>query len=336
MRAVLYIGINTPGSTSRMRAEKIREILNDRKMEIIDTDIPTESRSRLWRSLGFRYKIGPVIPMVNNYVIDHLKEKEYDLIWVDKAIYLTKETTEKLRSRAKVLVHFTPDPAFAFHRSRFFFQSLPYYDYAITTKSYEIDEYAKALGAGDRVIYATQGYDRQLHRPVHDFKEKNGVSFVGHWEKEREQTVKSILNAGIEVKLAGIKWDKFVRKNQSPYLHYFGEGVFGEQYVDVISGSLFSLGSVSKWIPEKHTTRTFEIPACGTALLTEWNDEIGGFYREDEVIYYNNDKELVEKLQYYIGHKDLLEKLTQKGLEKVRSGGFDYKSIIKKVLDTVI
>ena len=32
-------------------------------------------------------------------------------------------------------------------------------------------------------------------------------------------------------------------------------------------------GLLAKWVPELHTTRTFEIPACGTALVTERNSE---------------------------------------------------------------
>lgn len=105
-----------------------------------------------------------------------------------------------------------------------------------------------------------------------------------------------LLQNGIDVTLAGIGWEKFVKSYPSPCLHYLGCGVFGEDYVRALSGCLYAWGSVSKWIPEKHTTRTFEIPACKTALLTERNDEIEGFFSDDEVIYYDGINDLIEKI----------------------------------------
>ena len=91
---------------------------------------------RVWQSIGFRYKKGPLINKVNRYVLNNLEDKHYDLIWVDKAIYLKKQTALQLRQHASTLVHFTPDPAFSFHRSDLFYESMPLYDYMITTKSF--------------------------------------------------------------------------------------------------------------------------------------------------------------------------------------------------------
>lgn len=90
---VLYIGIYRDGSTSKMRADKIRNILSNWEMDVINTDIPKQSMWRIWQSIGFRYKKGPLIGKVNSYVLDSLDNRFYDLIWVDKAIYLTFKTT---------------------------------------------------------------------------------------------------------------------------------------------------------------------------------------------------------------------------------------------------
>lgn len=329
---VLYIGIYNDGSTSKMRAEKIRGILSDWEMDVINTDIPKRNMYRLWQSIGFRYKRGPLIGKVNNYVLDNLEDKQYDLIWVDKAIYLTKETTKVLRLRTEKLVHYTPDPAFTFHRSRLFFESMPLYDYMVTTKSFEMDDFIRMMGDKEKVLYATQGFDKNLHRPVVEWRHKKGVAFIGHYEKERMQPIELLLQNGIDVTLAGIGWESFVKFHKSEYLHYLGDGVFGDKYVEAISSCLYAWGAVSKWIPEKHTTRTFEIPACKTALLTERNEEIESFFSEDEVIYYEGLEDLIEKIKYYNTHSQELQTLVEKGYKKVQSGGFDYESIMKKLL----
>lgn len=332
MKQLLYVGIYSDGSTSRMRAEKIREVLSDWEMEVIDTDIPKRSMSRLCQSIGFRYKCGPLIAKVNRYVLKMLGNVHYDLIWVDKAIYLTKDTTQVLRSHADKLVHFTPDPAFTFHRSKLFYASMTFYDYVVTTKSFEINDFVNTIGSKDKVLYATQGFDRNLHRPLVEWNQKKGVAFIGHYEDERKEPIELLLRNDIDVTLAGIGWDDFVKSHPSQFLHYLGTGVFGDEYVRAISSCLFAWGSVSKWIPERHTTRTFEIPACKTALLTEKNDEIEAFFSDEEVIYYNNLEDLVEKVKYYIAHRQELKTLVDKGYQKVQTGGFDYESIVRNLL----
>lgn len=334
-RQALYIGINTPGTTSKMRAEILRTLLSDWDFQIIDTDIPKRSANRLWQSIGFRYKRGPLIGRVNTYVKSQLSQSHYDLIWVDKAIYLTKETTKRLRSLTDCLVHFTPDPAFTFHQSPHFFRSLPMYDFAVTTKSYEMEAYGKALSP-QKVLYATQGYDRNVHHPICQFTDKKGICFLGHYEEERAATLQRLLNEKVDVTLAGISWDKFVKKNRTnPHLIYLGKGVYGEDYVKTISGSLIAWGSVSKWIPEQHTTRTFEIPACGTALLTERNAELATFFNEDEAIFYDTEDEMIANVHHYLSNPTELEKISMGGMQRVQRDGRDYESIITKILTDI-
>jgi spore maturation protein CgeB len=93
------------------------------------------------------------------------------------------------------------------------------------------------------------------------------------------------------------------------------------------------LGLVSKRFPELHTTRTFEIPACGTALLTEYNRETADFYKDDEVIFFRNTSELIDNIRFYFNHPEKLQVLTNKGLLKVRSGGYDYKTQLTEICE---
>lgn len=337
MKRFLYIGIYSEGSTSKMRADKLIKLLDGWEYEMINTDIPRLSCNKIWQSLGFRKKVGLVIWRVNNYVQEHLKHDHYDLIWVDKAIYLTEKTTNMLRAKAEKLVHFSPDPAFKFHQSHHFDKSAHIYDYLITTKNFEMDDYVKAAGAREKVLFATQGYDKNIHRPLVEWEDKNGFVFIGHAEEERKHTLQQLLDAGIDVTLAGIEWDEFAEQNRSnPHLNYLGRGVYGEDYVKAICSGLFAWGSVSKWIPEKHTTRTFEIPACKTALVTERNDELMGFFSDQEVIYYTDEKDMISRIVYYDQHRDELKAKIEAGYKAVTEGGYDYESIIKNLLKKVL
>lgn len=337
MKRFIYIGIYSKGSTSKMRADKLFKLLDGWEYDVINTDIPKQSCHKIWQSLGFRKKIGPVIWRVNKYILKNLKYVHYDLIWVDKAIYLTEKTTKELRAKADKLVHFSPDPAFKFHYSHHFAKSAHIYDYLVTTKSFEIEDYVKAAGAKEKVLFVTQGYDKNIHRPLVEWEDKKGLVFIGHAEEDRKHTLQQLLDAGIDVTLAGIEWDEFAEHNKdNPHLNYLGRGVYGEDYVKAICSGLFAWGSVSKWIPEKHTTRTFEIPACKTALVTERNDELMRFFSEQDVIYYTDEKDMISRIIYFDQNREELKAIIEAGYKAVTEGGYDYEFIMKKLLNKVI
>ncbi|MDX2045308.1 MAG: glycosyltransferase [Chitinophagaceae bacterium] len=330
---VLYVGLYGEGQTSKMRGELLKQILQPRVYDVIDTEIPQLNGHRFFRSIAFRYKTGPLIKQINKYVVHHAGQNKYDLIWVDKAIYLTKATTSLLRKNAAFLLHFTPDPAFQYHKSSLFRDSLPLYDMAVTTKSYELKDYHDVLSE-DKVMLVTQGFDKMLHRPCHLFSEKSGVVFVGHYTDDRREIIQQLIDKGTEVKLAGIYWEKFVKLNRhNNNLKYFGKGIFSEEYAKLVSSSYFGLGLLSRVVPELHTTRTFEIPACGTALVTERNNEITSFYKDDEVIFFNRAPEIPSLIEKYLNDKDTLRSITEKGNARALSGGFDYRSILEGILN---
>ncbi|WP_185154416.1 glycosyltransferase [Fulvivirga sp. M361] len=319
-----------------MRATAIREILNKARFRVIDTNAPYHKSNPVFRSIAFRYKTGPLIPKINSYVINNLGDESYDIIWVDKAVYISPKTTDILRSRTKLLIHFTPDPAFTFHKSSLFYLSLPKYDYAITTKSYELDFYHKHLDK-DKVYFMYQGYDPQVHQNSVQFKDRDlSIVFIGHAEHERFQMMQTLLNNQFHIRLAGRNWSKFAKKNKHvKHLDFRGEGLYGPGYVSALNNSKYSWGALSKWVPEKHTTRTFEIPACGSALISERTTEIQDIFSDDEVIFYSNLDDLQEKIRWYNTHPDELEKLAGLGYSKVVSAGLDYRSQIEKMFDKI-
>ena len=334
---VLYIGQYTNGTTSKMRADTLRSILKSQIFKIIDTHVPFYNTQRFWRSFGFRYKWGPLIKNTNKYIVASLKEETYDLIWIDKAVFIAPKTTALLGSKAVKLVHFTPDPAFTFHKSKLFFKSLPYYDFLVTTKSYELEQYYKYIKT-EKVLYTTQGFDAKLHKPSKQlFSKKEGFVFIGHYEDQRAVVLEKLLQNDIKITLAGIKWNRFAKKHQNnPNLTYLGDGVYGKDYVTTLQNAKMAWGALSKWVPELHTTRTFEIPACGTALVTERNLETQSFFKDDEVIFYTNENDLIEKITFFMNNDKPLEVLTKKGAKRAVTSAYDYNTILNAILKTIL
>jgi spore maturation protein CgeB len=332
---VVYIGYYNEGSTARMRGEYLKELLHAACFNVVNIDVPFFKTKKIARTIGWRFKAGPLINNINDYIIDVLRgDFQYDLVWIDKGVFIDPEIIRRFRERSKILVHFTPDPAFSYHQSKLFYKALPLYDYCITTKSFELERYQKY---GVKTIFCTQGYDPRLHKPYHTFEEKNGVVFIGHKEDEREEVLSKLVEANIPVVLAGIKWQHFARRYKGKNnLLYKGTGIFGDDYAKTISSAQLGLGLLSKWIPEKHTTRTFEIPACATALITEENTDTTKFFNNEEAIFFSDHQQLTDVVKYYISHPVLIQGVTKNGFQRVTSGGFDYKNILKNVMTQVV
>ena len=338
---ILYIGQYSEGTTSKMRADTINRLLQPKVFDIVDTNIPFFETPHLWRTFGFRFKKGPLIEKINSFILLKLNHSttilNYDLIWVDKGIFLNRKVVDLLKEKSNKLVHFTPDMAFYENKSTLFNESISLYDFLITTKSEEREFYLKRIGA-NKLIITTQGFDSSIHCKVTKFKDKkDALSFVGLCESHREQVIQKLIERGIKVLLAGKGWKNFVRRNKrNPHLEYFGEGLFSNDYASFISSTKLGLGLMSKRFPELHTTRTFEIPACGTALLTERNLETTKFFADDEVIFYNDLDDMIDKINYFLEHPRELESLSKKGKKKVITDKYDYESILGDILKSVM
>lgn len=328
-----YIGILAPGTTSRMRAETLRELTPDWEWEWVDTAAPFHRTGRLGRSAAFRLMAGPAVRRINEVVRSAFKVKQPEVIWIDKGVFLWPATIAWLRGLAKRMIHFTPDTAFHENRSRHFERSLALYDLLVTTKSFEMEEYRRRVPEG-KIHLTTQGYDRRLHFPRETgaVRRKEAV-FVGLCEPDRERCLGRLLERGIPVRLGGQKWGRFLRRwERCPHLHFEGDRVFGEAYAALLSRSWVGLGLLSRRFPELHTTRTFEIPACGALLATENNRELGAFFSPSEALFVRDYDDLAVQLESLWRDEGRLARMADAGHARVFRDGRDYHTILGEIL----
>ena len=96
----LYIGHYNQGSTSKMRGEYLQQLLPMHDFLTINIDVPINETPRLLRSVGWRYKKGPLIRNINNYIRKVLNGSySYELVWIDKGVFIghfLKETLENI------------------------------------------------------------------------------------------------------------------------------------------------------------------------------------------------------------------------------------------------
>ena len=262
-----------------------------------------------------------------------LSSDSYDLIWVDKGVYLWPDTVKEIRRLGKVLIHYTPDTAFFANQSRFFEATVALYDKVVTTKSFELEHYQNRI-SNDRLMLVTQSYDEQQHHVECEFSQKrNEVVLIGLCEPDRERCVAALLKQENQVRIGGRGWERFVSTHaNNPLLHFEGSAIFGQHYVQTLSRAALGLGLLTKRFPELHTTRTFEIPACGTALATVSNTETTKFFAENEALFYEDYEDLAQQAKTLLNNPVELQKITEAGHQRVREGGFSNEQVLAKVL----
>ena len=332
----LYIGIRTQGTTSRLRSDALVRALPGALFSEVDTDVPFNSAYRIWRSLAFRCRWGPAVQAINHYVLDRLPTQAVDLIWVDKGVCLWPSTVARLRQLATHLVYYTPDTSFLHNRSRFFEQTLSLYDRVVTTKSLELSEFRRLMDPR-KLILTTQSYDQWLHYPRVSFEEKRQEAvLIGLCESAREDCVANLLAAGVPVRIGGRGWEGFLRRHQRDVNLFFeGDVVFGDHYAQVLSRAAIGLGLVTKRFAELHTTRTFEIPACGTALATEQNPEIDRVFRAGDAVFFKDSGDLSAQCVQLLQHPEQLRQVTERGFRRVLESGCHNDAIVGQVLESL-
>jgi spore maturation protein CgeB len=276
-----------------------------------------------------------------NFEIDHQKlnkrlielcEKESpDFCFIVKGTYLYPSTLKKLKAKNVKLINWSLDDMYAMHNRTFNYdRGLKFYDLVVTAKSYNVNE-LKKLGAGN-ILFQYQAYDKDVHKPYENCKDKLwDVVFIGSYEKERFESIKFLAQNGIKINLWGYGW--VFLKNKYENIIYMGGELFKEEYAKIFTCSKISLNFLRKINRDLHTSRSIEIPACKGFMLAERTDEHKKLFTEDkEAVYYSGNRELFEKVSYYLSHVDERIKITEAGYRRCINSNYSYDDRIKGII----
>jgi spore maturation protein CgeB len=115
----------------------------------------------------------------------------------------------------------------------------------------------------------------------------------------------------------------YLREKYSQYLHY---PLSDLEMVRLYSQSKINLGflevfasdnAVHSFTQQHLHLREFEIPMSGGLYITNYSEELSEHYEPDvEVIVFNNEYELIEKVKYYTKNDKEADKIRRAGLER--------------------
>jgi len=67
-----------------------------------------------------------------------------------------------------------------------------------------------------------------------------------------------------------------------------------------------------------HSMKTFEIPACGGFMLTNWTEEQARFFEDRKgCVFFNSVDEMLDKADYYLSHDKERERVRLAGMAAV-------------------
>ena len=266
------------------------------------------------------------------------RNHQFDLIFVMGQNFVSAETLNTIRKASKfppVIVYHSHDNNFSpgILKPKNFAQNLVAYDYVFTTKSQNVQQY-NILGQANS-FYLPSAYEPSIHHPIPDkysrySPEQFDVTFVGTYDKCRAPVLEA---AGWNrLHVWGSHW---MRAPLSPERRSRIEGgpVNFLEYSDVLSHSKCVLGLLREEAKDKHTQRTFEIPACGALQFAPRNEEIQTFFTDNkDIVLFSNADELREKLNYYLSHPTQRRVLAQKGTERCVKGKHTYLDRVLEIL----
>jgi spore maturation protein CgeB len=356
---ILYLGEISTGQTALMRLHALERL--GHTLHGVHTGEAWRRSSWIKRQMQRRAQRGSIVNEINESVLVAARDFCPDLIWADKQQYLRPETIATLRKPGARLVHFTPDPYFylQWKRTRLMDEAISAFDVLIYCKSYERLSYESL---GKPVIYMPLGFCDKVHRPLSsvDTQWNCAVGFVGGWEPRRERFLHTVgLTPDIKLKIWGSNWD-FLRDGRwTPRRHFIlrqlagdakdefrihrdelvgqawqGNEVYDDDYARALSGAKIGVGFLRSVCPDQHTTRTFEIPACGSMLLADRTIEHQQLFEEGkEADYFSSEEEFADKVRFYCENDETRARVAQAGHRRCMDSRYAYVHRLKAVLD---
>lgn len=341
---ILSIGGFSGLGTSNTCLQRNRILEEFGNVDIVDTTAKPYNLHYRFRNKLFQWGFPVSLPDLqgsNEEICNKVKNKKYDLIWIDKGIIIKSSTFQSIKEcqpNAK-LVGYSPDyMCYRHNQTKQFLESLPFYDVYVTTKSYAVPE-LKEMGCKN-VYFVGNAYQDGFHKPYQLTAEEHArfdckVGFIGAWEQERSDSICFLANNGVRIKVWGSKeWEQIAQAY--PNIEFAGRELLDESYCKAICGCEISLCFLRKKNLDLQTTRSIEIPACGSMMIAERTTEHRHLFNEDEeAVFFGSNDELLAKVRYYAEHENERKAIALAGYNRCISSGYSNKGRIKEIIEYV-
>lgn len=277
---------------------------------------------------------------VTGKLYDQIKLNNYEVVFVIKGTYLIPDVLKNIKNKFTnlKLLCFNPDDPFnksLGSSNSYIKNSIKYYDHYFIWKKTLIDH---ILAAGAKYAhYLPFAADTDIIYPSKDLNivQDIDVSFIGNADSERISFFRALEQEMIKRK-SEIKINLFGNGWQNSK-HLIANGpIEGEKLLYTIYRSKINLNILREQNKNSTNMRTFEIPAAGGFMLHEYSEEAIDFFKPGiEADYYKNVEDCVEKINYYLKNKILIQNISQAGYGKIYLLRSSYAERVKSILNAL-
>lgn len=290
---------------------------------------------------GLLYRIGYPLDKAatNKQVLNYIRKgNQPSFVWIFKAAVLRPRTVgfiKRYSPNSKIIFFSYDNHLKQRNNTRTIKKNISLAHIVFVIRRGADDEalYQQRMGA-KRVEFFDFGYDKNTIIPSdkpHEFD--YDVLFIGTYEEARARDLVFLANNGIEVTVFGGMWDKAPRWVKDSSLRIQYKIIRGKEFVDALHRSKIALNFLRKANDDTSTTRTFEIPAAGTFMLSErsWAHE-QYFIEDEEAVFFDTQEDLLQKAIYFLQNDGERQKIALSGLRRCQTSGYDFHSQLEKML----
>ncbi len=336
---ILYLGSNSPASTSRHRADALRRL--GCEVTVVDPERLIGLRRR-WQAFfdyhtGYRFLQRRLLQALKAVV--GISGLSADLIWVDSGEIYGPSVLQWISSNfdCPIILYNIDDPLGTRDGRRFqsLKASMSRYSLCVFVRQETALE-ALALGSR-RVLTVHRSYDENVHLHNHFTAQQAPdpvVSFTGTLipGESRDQFLAALIRAGLPLRLIGNRWQ---RSSLWPLLQtiFEGPGCTGTAYSQALRDAAVSLGFLSHQNRDLVTTRSFETPACGGLFCAERTSEHQLLYEDGwEAVFWDSVEDCILQCNKLLSNPELRHKICITGSQHVREIGAGNEDICRQIL----
>ncbi len=275
--------------------------------------------------------------LCKNKVEKILKKKEFDYIFIFKGMQFNNKTLKNLQllqKKAKWINIYTDNPFNFKSRSTSnsnIIDSIKFYDYFCVSFKNSLDKKLKKFKV-KKIIFLPFGYDSYKHKINKVIKKKNinkKINFVGSFDLYRKKFLNSL---NIEIDVFGAGWNK--KHNLNGKLNIHESNISGIKLKKVISSYSISINILRQQDKNSHNMKSFEIPALGGLMLTNFSREQMFFFKNNkECFMYKNKDDFIDKIKYIFSNPTKSYLIRKNGFNKSKL--YPYENRLKKILSII-